>query len=89
MPYYCSCRFAISLSLRVFTLSGHAFSPIYREKSRQSHISKRVHGMKTVEKKNEYLTLWEGRSGVMCGACGKGRCVIIISQDLILHVAVV
>ena len=28
-------------------------------------------------KKNEYLTLWEGRFGVMCGARGKGRCVVL------------
>ena len=39
------------------------------------HRSKRVYGVKTVE--SEYLTLWEGRSGVMCSACGKGRCGVL------------
>ena len=28
-------------------------------------------------KKNECLTLWEGRSGVMCVARGKGRCGVL------------
>ena len=55
----------ISVCPREYCMSGKG--------GRRRHRSKRMHG----GKKNEYLTLWEGRSGVMCGARGKGRCVVL------------